>query len=135
MMFQIKRSVLVNYGGILLLLLGLLLFWPDLLSNLLSTSGLSPLTVSMAKQPSLVALYAISQVLLSASYTALSVMLVYLAYRTQRDVPFHWVFLAFAGFLISSAITHFIAVITLSTPLYWLASYFRMVTAVASVAT
>lgn len=106
-----------------------------MLSHLFSTSGLIPLATSIAGQPSLMALFAFSNFLVGVSYTALSAMLVYLMYRTRRDNPFNWVFLAFAAFLVSSAITHFIGVVTLWTPLYWLAAYFRMVTAITSIAT
>ena len=134
-MFQIKRSVLVIYGGIVLILVGLLLFWPGLPNHLFSTNDLTPFSTSIGQQPSLITLFASSNFLIGVSFLALAIMLVYVMYRTYKDIPFNWIYFAFASFLVASGIAYLLSVLTLWTPLYWLSGYVRLVTAVASVAT
>src|SRR5262249_44756233 len=53
-----------------------------------------------------------------------------------RDlIPFQWMVLAFGLFIIACGMTHFMEVLTLWTPLYWLAGDVKVVTAMASVGT
>jgi len=61
--------------------------------------------------------------------------LLYLVRRAKRDVPFHWMFIAFGAFIIACGGTHFMEVWTLWTPVYWLAGTVKLVTALASVTT
>ena len=55
--------------------------------------------------------------------------------RPARDVPFHWVFLAFGAFIVACGATHLMEVWTLWSAAYWTAGVVKAVTAVASVAT
>jgi PAS domain S-box-containing protein len=83
----------------------------------------------------LLGLHAVTDLLIGASYVAISLTLGYLVYRARRDIPFHWMLLAFGGFIIACGATHFMEVWTLWAPHYWLAGSVKVVTAVASVAT
>jgi PAS domain S-box-containing protein len=84
---------------------------------------------------SLLALHAVTDALIGGSYVAISATLGYLVYRARRDVPFHWVILAFGLFIVACGMTHFIELWTLWSPRYWLAGNVKAVTALASLAT
>src|SRR5277367_2693217 len=66
---------------------------------------------------------------------AISCTLVYLVWRTRREIPFSWMFLAFGLFIVACGFTHLMEVVVLWKPLYWLAGDVKLVTAVASVVT
>jgi hypothetical protein len=66
---------------------------------------------------------------------AISCTLVYLAWKTRREIPFSWMFLAFGLFIVACGFTHFMEVVVLWKPLYWLAGDVKLVTALASVVT
>jgi PAS domain S-box-containing protein len=83
----------------------------------------------------LLALHAVTDALIGGSYVAISATLGYLVYRARRDVPFHWVVLAFGLFIVACGTTHLIEVWTLWSPRYWLAGNVKAVTALASLAT
>lgn len=83
----------------------------------------------------LIALHVGSDTAIWLSYVAISVTLTYLVYRTRREIPFSWMFLAFGTFIIACGFTHLMEVIVLWKPVYWLAGDVKLVTAVASVIT
>jgi len=83
----------------------------------------------------LLAVHAVSDFLIGASYVAISLTLAYLVHRARRDVPFHWMVLAFGAFIIACGVTHFMELWTLWTAWYWVSAQAKVVTALASVAT
>ncbi len=130
------RRRLFRYDLFLLALTVLLLFlWPRLWPNLLSSDRFMPHGMCYLWIPELVSLHLISDSLIGLSYVAISAMLTYLVYRARRDIPFHWVFLAFGLFIVACGGTHFMEVLTIWRPVFWLSGYVKLVTAVASVAT
>src|SRR2546423_12359442 len=62
------------------------------------------------REPKLIWLHVVSDVLIGAAYVSISSTLGYLVYKASRDIPFHWVFLAFGLFIISCGMTHFMEV-------------------------
>jgi signal transduction histidine kinase/DNA-binding response OmpR family regulator len=85
--------------------------------------------------PSLVTLHVLSDGFIAAAYLAISLTLLYLVRRAKRDVPFHWMLLAFGAFIIACGGTHVMEIITVWTPVYWLSGALKALTAVASVTT
>jgi signal transduction histidine kinase/CheY-like chemotaxis protein len=85
--------------------------------------------------PSLVATHAVSDSLIGLSYVAISVTLIWLAWKARRGLPFSWKFIAFGAFIVACGATHFMGVWTLWRPVFWLAADVKIVTAAASVAT
>jgi signal transduction histidine kinase len=83
----------------------------------------------------LIVLHVVSDGFIWLSYVAISLTLVYLVYRTRREIPFSWVFLAFGTFIIACGFTHLMEVIVLWNPVYWLTGGVKLVTAIASVIT
>lgn len=78
-----------------------------------------------------------SDFLIGLSYVAISVSLTYLVLRARKEVPFHWMMLAFATFILACGATHFMEVWTLQSahPRYWLSGWVKLVTAGASLTT
>jgi signal transduction histidine kinase len=83
----------------------------------------------------LIALHVGSDAVIWLSYVAISCTLVYLVWRTRREIPFSWMFLAFGLFIVACGFTHFMEVVVLWKPLYWLAGDIKLLTALASVVT
>ena len=69
------------------------------------------------------------------SYVAIALTLTYMVRRARREIPFSWLFLAFGTFIIACGFTHFMEIVVLWKPLYWLAGDVKLVTAMASVIT
>jgi signal transduction histidine kinase len=84
---------------------------------------------------SLIALHLASDTAIWLSYVSISVTLAYLVYRTRQEIPFSWMLLAFGTFIIACGFTHFMEMVVLWKPLYWLSADIKLVTAVASVIT
>src|SRR6202451_2601831 len=80
----------------------------------------------------LVALHLGSDAAIWLAYLAISCTLVYLVWRTRREVPFSWMFLAFGTFIVACGFTHFMEIVVLWHPLYWLPGVVTLVPAVAS---
>ncbi len=78
-----------------------------------------------------------SDLLIGISYVAISTTLVWLVYRARRALPFHWMMIAFASFIVACGATHFMEVWTLTAehPRYWLSGWVKLVTAIASMTT
>jgi signal transduction histidine kinase/ActR/RegA family two-component response regulator len=108
---------------------------PDALTRVFASAGYLPHGHCYLWQPGLLALHGISDVLIGVSYVAISLTLGYLVWRARDHIPFRWMVVAFGVFIIACGLTHFMEVVTLWTPVYWLAGDVKVVTAMASLAT
>src|SRR5271154_5341901 len=68
----------------------------------------------------LIALHVGTDTVIWLSYLAISCALVYLVWRTRREVPFSWMFLAFGLFIVACGFTHLMEVIVFWKPLFLL---------------
>jgi signal transduction histidine kinase len=84
--------------------------------------------------PSMVWLQLLSNLFIGLAYLSISGTL-YFIIRRIKDIPFSWMYLAFGVFIITCGVTHFMDVVTIWHPVYWLDGSVRAVTAVASVGT
>ena len=96
------------------------LMWPGVLRNFFA-SGFMPHGHCYFWTPSLVSLHLVSDSLIGASYVAISTSLVFLVYKTRRDIPFH------------CGATHLMGVWTIWNATYWMSGAVKMITAIASV--
>jgi signal transduction histidine kinase len=87
------------------------------------------------REPKLVWLHVLSDLLIGLAYVSISATLAYLVYKASKGIPFNWVLLAFGLFIVSCGFTHFMEVWVIWEPVYWLSGYVKVVTAAASVAT
>src|SRR5215472_19020672 len=87
------------------------------------------------RNPRIIALHVTSDLLIGFAYVAISSTLAWLVYKSSRDIPFHWMFLAFGAFIVTCGFTHFMEVCTVWKAVYWLAGWVKVICAAASVAT
>ncbi|MDP8921279.1 MAG: ATP-binding protein [Chloroflexota bacterium] len=133
---SMTRSSLIGYGtigvalGLILMPLGAEIFGRMLVAN-----GFDPQGASFNWNPALVSLHLFADVFTGLAYVAISVALIYLAYKVGEDLPFLWAFVAFGLFIVACGMTHFVAAWTLWAPAYWLAGGVKFATAVVSAAT
>ena len=85
-------------------------------------------------KPGLVWLHVIADTLIASAYYSIPITLFFLV-RNRKDLPFHWVFLLFAGFIIACGTTHVLEVWTLWHPIYWVSGGVKALTAAVSVYT
>ena len=107
--------------------------WPNVFEELLS-SDFMPHGHCYLWRPSLVALHAVSDGMVALAYTSIPFTLFVFA-RRRRDIPFNWMFLCFAMFIIACGATRYLEVWTLWHGTYWLSGVVKAVTALASVPT
>lgn len=85
-------------------------------------------------KPELVSLHAISDSLIGLAYYSIPAILIYFVWQ-RRDIPFNWIFLMFAAFIICCGTTHLLEVWTLWQPNYWISGGIKALTAGVSWAT
>jgi PAS domain S-box-containing protein len=118
----------------LALLAGTAAVWPFLGRNF-SGVQFMPHTFCYLGNATLITTHMVSDLLIGISYVVISLTLVYLVRASRGGIPFHWMFLAFGTFIIACGATHFMEVVTLWQPVYWISAYVKVITAAASVAT
>lgn len=77
----------------------------------------------------------IGDLVIGLSYVAISATLAWLVRRAGRDLPYPGFFWGFGLFIVSCGATHFLEVVTVWHPVYWLAAAIKVVTAGASAGT
>jgi PAS domain S-box-containing protein len=77
----------------------------------------------------------IADLVIGLSYVAISSTLAWLVRRVGPDLPYPYFFGAFGVFIVSCGATHFMEVLTVWKPVYWLSAAVKIVTATASAGT
>ena len=88
------------------LIIGALIIVPRWTAWLLTTDFL-PHAYCYLGNPRLVWSHVIADSLIAIAYLGISITLGYLGYRGRRDIPFHWMFIAFGLFILACGGTHF----------------------------
>src|SRR5690348_6173284 len=83
----------------------------------------------------LLSVHLVSDLLIGLSYLSISLSVWYFLRKFRRHLPFHWVYVAFGVFIAACGLTHFMEVVVLWFPVYWVAGGIKVITAVASVGT
>src|SRR5437660_1415979 len=86
-------------------------------------------------QRSLVWTHVAADSLIALAYLSNAATLVVLVNKTRRDMPFHWMFLAFGLFIVACGGTHLMEVITVWKPVYVFSGVVKVFTALVSVTT
>ncbi len=105
----------------------------ELIRTFFSTEGFMPHGHCYLWNPAVVWTMFVSDLLIGIAYTSISICIYSLLLKIK--LPFGTMFVAFGLFIGACGITHFMEVWTLWSPQYWLAALFKVITAVASVAT
>ncbi|MBC1220117.1 EAL domain-containing protein [Nostoc sp. UCD121] len=85
-------------------------------------------------KPELVGLHIVSDSLIALSYYSIPLTLLYFV-RKRQDLPFNWIFLLFAAFIVTCGTTHLMDIWTLWYPTYWLSGCIKAITAIVSLYT
>jgi len=114
--------------------------WPILAlawlaARLFGSNDYLPHVFCYLRRPALVWTHVTADAVIGVAYLAISVTLAYLVYKARRDIPFHWIFLAFGLFIIACGGTHFMEVVTLWKPVYVFSAAVKIFTALASLMT
>jgi two-component system cell cycle sensor histidine kinase/response regulator CckA len=99
------------------------------------SSGYLPHSYCYLGNPRLVWSHVISDSIIALSYFVISITLAHIVYRFWRDIPFQRMFLAFGLFIIACGFTHFMEVVTVWDPVYFLSAFLKGFTALASITT
>jgi signal transduction histidine kinase len=124
-------------GGVVItgLVVIMAVLFPEFVRGIFSANSFMPHKHCYLDDPRMIWLHVISDLFIGLAYVSISTTLGYLVYRSSKNIPFHWMFLAFGLFIVSCGFTHFMEILTVWYPYYWLAGYIKAITAVASVTT
>lgn len=85
-------------------------------------------------KPGLVGLHVVSDAAIALAYYSIPVTLFYFV-RNRKDLPFNWIFLLFATFIVACGTTHIAEIWTLWHPTYWTSGIIKATTATVSLFT
>lgn len=108
---------------------------PALAGDMRNVSGFAPHGFCIAWSGEILWMHVVSDLIIGIAYMVIAGVLGVLVFRVQRDLPFHWLFLAFGAFIFSCGLTHFIEIIVLWNPWYRLSGGVKVITALASILT
>ncbi|MES2307637.1 MAG: ATP-binding protein [Verrucomicrobiota bacterium] len=100
----------------------------------LSSESFMPHGCCYLWKPSLIWLHVISDALIVLAYYSIPLTLVYFV-RLRKNLPFHWIYLCFATFIIACGTTHLMEIWNVWHPTYWVSGIIKAITAMASVPT
>jgi PAS domain S-box-containing protein len=106
----------------------------DFLINLFGSGSFIPHGHCYLWKPGLVWLHLISDAIIALAYYSIPLTLFYFV-RKRQDLPFSWIFLLFAAFIVSCGTTHIAEIWTLWHPTYWLSGIIKSGTAIVSLFT
>ncbi|MDZ8081692.1 MAG: PAS domain-containing protein [Nostoc sp. DcaGUA01] len=106
----------------------------DFVVNLFSAGSFIPHGHCYLWKPGLVWLHIISDAIIALAYYSIPLTLFYFV-RKRQDLPFSWIFLLFAAFIIFCGTTHIAEIWTLWHPTYWLSGILKAATAIVSLFT
>ena len=84
--------------------------------------------------PGILWLHILSDALIALAYFSIPFTLVYFI-RKRKDLPFNWIFLCFAIFIVACGTTHLFEIFVIWHPVYWLQGVIKAITAAVSVPT
>ncbi len=101
---------------------------------LLNPTGLTPHGFCLSWSPGLVAMHAVSDVIIGLAYFSIPLAIAAFV-RRRPDIKYGWVAYLFVAFILACGATHFLAILTLWVPAYGIEGIIKAVTAVLSIAT
>ncbi|MGR9012851.1 MAG: PAS domain S-box protein [Gammaproteobacteria bacterium] len=102
------------------------------LIDLLGIKDLIPHGYCLSWSPVLLWLHVISDILITLAYFSIPLTLFHFI-RKRKDMPYSWMAVMFAGFIVVCGTTHLLSAITIWMPLYWLEGFLKALTAILSV--
>lgn len=106
----------------------------EFLSQFFSSDGFMPHGHCYLWTPALLWTYVVSDTIIALSYFSIPIALIYFL-KIRKDIPFNWIVVMFAAFILSCGLTHIISVWTIWYPDYALDAAVKAITAVMSIIT
>ncbi len=106
----------------------------EFLANILSQKGFMPHGMCFQWQPEILWMHVIADLVVAIAYFSIPVALIIVLYR-RRHIPFRWLILLFALFILLCGMTHVVGIIVLWEPIYRLQGLIKLATAAVSIAT
>ena len=106
----------------------------SLFAALFDPSGLTPHGFCLIWNPWLMALQAGSDAIVALSYYSIPLAIAWFVHRRQ-DIAYRWLIYLFAAFILACGTTHWMAIVTLWVPAYWLEGIVKAITALLSLTT
>ena len=128
------KQLFYGVAGLLTIITVPFLIWPGLGNRILASDFLPHFYCYLGKG-GMVWTHVLADSFIGLSYLMISGTLGYMIQRGRRDIPFHWMFLAFGSFIVACGGTHIMEVITVWNPVYVLSAFIKVSTALVSVAT
>jgi len=85
-------------------------------------------------RPEILWLHVISDLIVAIAYFSIPLVLCVLLYK-RRQIPFKWLVILFASFILLCGATHLVSIVVLWNPLYQLQGLMKLATAAVSIAT
>jgi hypothetical protein len=120
---------------LLLLVLSLVAFALWFSSRALDSANFLPHWYCLAGNTRLLWTTVLGDLFIGLSYLAISATLVRILRQAGADLPYQGFFWAFGLFILSCGVTHFLEIVTIWHPVYWLAAAAKILTAVSSTGT
>ncbi len=102
--------------------------------NLNNIEGMIPHGFCLKWTPELLWSYVVSDVLITLAYSTIALTLAYFVSQ-RRDLKFRRIYLMFSGFILACGATHFMSVVLIWYPLYWIDAAIKVMTAIISLST
>lgn len=106
----------------------------EFFSNILSQNGFMPHGMCFQWQPAILWMHVIADLVVAIAYFSIPAALVFVLAR-RRHIPFKWLIVLFASFILLCGMTHVISMLVLWEPVYRLQAVVKMATALVSIAT
>ena len=106
----------------------------EFVNSYFSVDGFMPHGHCYLWTPSLLWTYVVSDTLIAIAYFSIPIALIFLQ-KKRKDIPFNWVIILFAAFILSCGITHLLSIWTIWNPVYWLDATAKAFTALMSIFT
>lgn len=106
----------------------------EIFKSFFTTNGYIPHGHCYLWQTSLVWVHALSDILIGIAYFSIPLMLIYFVQK-KEDVPFKGIYIMFSVFILSCGTGHFIEVLILWQPYYWISGFVKAITALISIYT
>lgn len=106
----------------------------EFLKNIFTSGPFIPHGHCYLWKTQLVWLHLVSDSLTALAYYSIPITLFYFVQK-RKDLPFNWIFLLFAAFIVACGTTHLMEVWTLWHPTYWLSGFIKAGTAMVSLFT
>lgn len=107
----------------------------QMLLDFFDAKNFMPHGVCLGWDSPLLWLTAISDVVMTFSYATYPIGIAYFVWK-RKDLQYRWLYLGFfIAFILTCASTHFLSVVTIWIPLYWLEAYVNAISAIIATAT